>query len=309
MNGLVDTLLDRTVIPGYTRIGYGLRSRSWPTDDPAPGSLTGKTAVVTGARSGLGKATAAGLARLGATVHLVVRDASRAAGTLAELQRDIPNATFVVDECDISDLDAVRHYATGLTDPIHALIHNAGVMPPRRTESPQGHELTFATHVLGPLLLTELLRPNLKDGRVILVASGGMYTQKLPVDDPEYIHGTYHGATAYARSKRIQVALTPLLAADMAPTFVATMHPGWSETPGLTESLPGFSRLTKPFLRTPEEGVDTTLWLAATQPTPPTGNFWHDREPRPPHYFRHTRSSEADTNRLWTHCRTAAGIL
>lgn len=308
MNGALDTLLDRTVVPGYTRLGYRLRSRSWPADDPAPGSLAGKTAVVTGARSGLGKATAAGLARLGATVRLVVRDADRAASTLTELRRDIPDADLLLDECDVSDLDAVRRYAAGLTGPVDVLVHNAGVMPPRRTESAQGHELTFATHVLGPLLLTELLRPNLKDGRVIFVASGGMYTQRLPVDDPEYLQGTYHGATAYARSKRIQVALTPLLAAALTPTFVATMHPGWSQTPGLTESLPAFTRLTKPFLRTPEEGVDTTVWLAATHPTPPTGKFWHDREPRPPHYFRHTQSPEADTNHLWTHCRTTAGI-
>lgn len=307
MNGLVDTLLDRTVIPGYTRIGYGLRSRSWPSDDPAPGSLAGKTAVVTGARSGLGKATAAGLARLGAAVHLVVRDASRAADTLAELQRDIPDATFVVDECDISDLDAVRRYAAGLTGPIHALVHNAGVMPARRTESPQGHELTLATHVLGPLLLTELLRPNLTDGRVILITSGGMYTQPLPAD-PEYRDEPYRGATAYARSKRIQVAVTPLLAADLAPTFVATTHPGWSETPGLTDSLPGFTKLTKPFLRTPEEGADTTVWLAATQPAPPTGKFWHDRRTRPTHYLKRTQESPEALDAIWTYCRRAAGI-
>lgn len=307
MSGVLDTLLDRTVVPGYTRIGYSLRSRSWPADDPAPGSLTGKTAVVTGARSGLGKATAAGLARLGATVRLVVRDADRAASTLADLRREVPAADFVVDECDISDLDAVRSYAGGLTDPIHALIHNAGVMPPRRTQSAQGHELTLATHVLGPLLLTELLRPNLVDGRVVLVASGGMYTQSLPAD-PDYREAPYRGATAYARTKRIQVALTPLLAADLAPTFVASMHPGWSETPGLVESLPGFSRLTKPLLRTPDEGADTTIWLAATEPRPATGQFWHDREIRPPHYSRRTRDPESTVRAIWTYCRAAAGI-
>jgi NAD(P)-dependent dehydrogenase (short-subunit alcohol dehydrogenase family) len=307
MTALLDTLLDRTVVPGYTRIGYSLRSRSWPADDPAPGSLTGKTAIVTGARSGLGKATAAGLARLGATVRLVVRDATRAAATLTDLHRELPDATFVVDECDISDLDAVRRYAAGLTDPIHVLVHNAGVMPPRRTQSAQGHELTLATHVLGPLLLTELLRPQLVDGRVILVASGGMYTQSLPAD-PEYREAPYRGATAYARTKRIQVALTPLLAADLAPTFVATMHPGWSETPGLTGSLPTFTKLTRPFLRTPEQAVDTTIWLAATTPTPPTGKFWHDREPRPPHYSKRTQDPESTVQAIWTYCRKSAGI-
>ena len=307
MNGTLDTLLDRLVVPGYTRLGYSLRSRNWSTDDPAPNTLAGKTTVVTGARSGLGKATAAGLARLGATVRLVVRDADRAASTLADLRREHPTAEFIVDECDVSDLDAVRRYAAGLSGPIHALIHNAGVMPAHRTESAQGHELTLATHVLGPLLLTELLRPNLVNGRVVQVASGGMYTQPLP-EDPEYRKPPYRPATAYARTKRIQVALTPLLAADLATTFIATMHPGWSETPGLTESLPAFTKLTKPFLRTPAQGADTTVWLAATERTLPTGNFWHDRQTRPTHYLRRTEDSEADTQRIWDYCRTAAGI-
>ncbi|TDO56073.1 NAD(P)-dependent dehydrogenase (short-subunit alcohol dehydrogenase family) [Kribbella sp. VKM Ac-2571] len=308
MSGALDTLLDRLVIPGYTKLGYSLRSRTWPADDPRPNALAGKTAIVTGARGGLGKATAAGLAALGATVHLVVRDATKATRTVADLRSEVPTATFVVDECDISDLDAVRRYAAGLTGPIHALIHNAGVMPPRRTQSPQGHELTLATHVLGPLLLTDLLRDHLEDGRVVFVASGGMYTQRLPVDDPEYRNGSYHGARAYARSKRIQVALTPVLAAELAPTFIATMHPGWSQTPGLTDSLPLFTNLTRPLLRTPAQGADTTVWLAATNRTLPTGNFWHDRQPRPTHYLRHTEDSEADTQRIWDYCRTAAGI-
>jgi NAD(P)-dependent dehydrogenase (short-subunit alcohol dehydrogenase family) len=303
---VLDTLLDRTVIPGYSKLGYRLRSRTWPGNDPARGALRGKTVVVTGARSGLGKAAASGLAGLGATVRLVVRDAGKAADAVADLRGEVPDARFVVDECDISDLDAVRRYAGRLTDPIHALIHNAGVMPTERTESPQGHELTLATHVLGPLLLTELLKPLLANGRVIFVASGGMYTQQLPVDDPEYRQGTYRGATAYARSKRIQVALTPLLATQLAPTFIATMHPGWSTTPGLTTSLPLFTKLTAPLLRTPAEGADTTVWLAATAQIVPTGQFWHDRQIRPTHYLTRTQETEADRAKIWTYCTTAA---
>jgi NAD(P)-dependent dehydrogenase (short-subunit alcohol dehydrogenase family) len=304
---MLDNLLDRSVVLGYSKIGYRLRSRTWPADDPAPNSLAGKTAIVTGARTGLGKATAAGLARLGATVHLVVRDAAKAAATVSQLRGEVPDATLIVDECDIADLDAVRRYAATLATDIHALVHNAGVMPPVRTESPQGHELTLATHVLGPLLLTELLRDQLHSGRVILVASGGMYTQPLPTD-PEYRDAPYKPATAYARTKRIQVALTPLLAAHLAPTFVATMHPGWSTTPGLATSLPTFTKLTSPLLRTPAEGADTTTWLAATTPCPPTGNFWHDRKIRPTHYLKTTQHTPAASQALWTHCRQAAGL-
>jgi NAD(P)-dependent dehydrogenase (short-subunit alcohol dehydrogenase family) len=305
----LDSLMDRAVIPGYTRVGFWLRSRSWPDGDPPPDALRGKTAIVTGAASGLGKATAAGLARLGATVHLAVRNLDRAQEAVAELRREVPESEFVVDKCDVSDLDDVRRYAAELTAThVDVLVHNAGVMPRERTESPQGHELTLATHVLGPLLLTDLLRPALAGGRAILVASGGMYTQPLP-EDPEYRDGPYRGASAYARTKRIQVALSPLLAARLTPDAitVATMHPGWSSTPGLMRSLPGFSKLTRPLLRTAQEGADTTLWLSATEPPPQTGQFWHDRRPRPTHYTRRTRTSDADLQDIWNYCLTEAG--
>ncbi|GAA1616106.1 hypothetical protein GCM10009742_79790 [Kribbella karoonensis] len=297
----LDTLLDRLVVPGYTKLGYALRSRTWPVDDPEPQALQGKTVIVTGARSGLGKATAAALATLGATVRLAVRDPSNATTALADLQST--GGTFILDQCDIADLTSVRAYAATVEEPIHALIHNAGVMPPTRTESPQGHELTLATHVLGPLLLTELLKDHL--ARAIFVASGGMYTQPLP-RDPEYRDSPYKPAVAYARSKRIQVDLTPLMATHFAPVTIATMHPGWSDTPGLTTSLPGFARLTGPLLRTPEQGADTAVWLAATEPPPPTGNFWHDRRIRPTHYLDRTRSTLTETT--WTYCLEQAGV-
>ncbi len=74
--------------------------------------------------------------------------------------------------------------------------------------------MALATHVLGPLLMTELLRPVLAaagQARVVVVSSGGMYAQRLAADDPEYLQGSYSGTTAYARTKRMQVALTPLM--------------------------------------------------------------------------------------------------
>ena len=216
MTALLDTALDRAVVPGYSKIGYWLRRRGWPADDPRPGALAGKRALVTGANSGLGKATALGLARLGASVHLVVRNEERGRAALAELEAELPGADLHLERCDLSDLDDVRRFAADLLDRVHrvdVLVHNAGALPPERTESPDGHEVTVATHVLGPVLLTDLLRPVLAghDARVVLVSSGGMYTQKLPVDDPDYERGDYKGTVAYARSKRMQVALAPLL--------------------------------------------------------------------------------------------------
>ena len=292
-----DTALDRTIAPGYLRTGLALRRRlpNWPAD-PAPHALQGRVALVTGASSGLGIATVEGLARLGAEVHLVVRDVAKGERVAAELRTRVPNAQLEVRRCDLADLDDVRRFAAETTsDRIDVLVHNAGVMPPERTESPQGHELTMAVHVLGPVLMTELLRPRLarsESARVVLVTSGGMYAQKLRADDPEYLDGDYSPTTAYARSKRVQVDLLPLLAARWSGDLtVHATHPGWADTPGVVDSLPRFHQITGPLLRTAEEGADTTVWLAATTPAPESGHLWHDRRARPTVLVPGTRAS------------------
>src|SRR4051794_9862230 len=306
---LVDTLLDRTVVAGYARLGYALRRRSWPDDDPAPDALRGRVALVTGASSGLGEATAAGLARVGAEVVLVVRDLGRGEAALARIRAAVPGAQVRVARCDVADFASVREFAT--REPrVDVLVHNAGVLPPKRAESVDGHELTLATHVLGPLLLTELLRPALRvpgGARVLLMSSGGMYTQSLAVADPEYRQGTYRGATAYARTKRMQVELTPLLAERWRADGVAvhSLHPRWADTPGLAGSLPAFRRPARPALRSPAEGADTAVWLAATRPAPPSGRFWHDRRQRPAHLLPGTRPAPGEPGRLLRYCLDA----
>lgn len=299
----VDTALDRSVVLGYTRQGLAIRRRlpGWPADPP-PRALAGRTAVVTGAGSGLGAATAAAFARLGATVHLVVRDIAKGERVAAGIDGDIR-----VSRCDVSDLDDVRRFVTAV-DSADVLVHNAGVLPAERKTTRQGHEVTLATHVLGPLLMTELLRPVLSGGRVIFVSSGGMYAQKLPLGDPEYTHGRYRGAAAYARTKRIQVALVPLLARRWPGIMVAASHPGWAGTPGLAGSLPGFHRIARPFLRDTGEGADTTVWLGAVEPAPVAGLLWHDRRPRNPHLVPWTRHDEAGRQAMFDWCAEAAGI-
>lgn len=315
VRALFDTALDRAVVPGYSSVGYRLRRLNW-ADDPDPGALNGRTALVTGANRGIGKAIAAGLAGLGATVLLTVRDRDSGERARDEIVAADPDANVRVEMCDVSDMDAVRAFAADLSGRLRALdvlIHNAGVLPATRTETREGHEATLATHVLGPVLLTESLLPILAksdDPRVILMSSGGMYTQPLPAHDPEYRKGRYSGATAYARTKRIQVALTPILARRWATQHVSvySMHPGWADTPGVATALPGFRRLTGPILRTPEQGADTAVWLAATQPAPPTGRFWHDRRPRPEHYLPLTRDDDRDRESVWQYCAEAIGI-
>lgn len=317
MNALLDTVLDRLVVPGYSKLGYRFRRRTWSAGDPEPGALRGRLAVVTGAGSGLGQATALGLARLGATVVLVVRDEVKGEAARQEIVAAVPDAVVLIRHCDVSSLESVRRFAGAMLEEferVDVLVHNAGVMPSQRVTTTDGHELTFATHVLGPLLMTDLLRSLLAaspDPRVVLVSSGGMYTQRLRADDPEYRNGDYRGATAYARTKRMQVTLVPLLADRYAAEGIGVhgMHPGWADTPGVASSLPGFHRLTKGLLRNAEEGADTVVWLAATSPAPRTGRFWHDRRERPTHVLPTTSGKRADVTEFWRYCTTAAGVL
>jgi dehydrogenase/reductase SDR family member 12 len=311
----VDTVLDRAVVPGYSKIGYAVRRCSWDRDDPRPGALQGKVAVVTGASSGLGKATTRSLARLGATVHMVVRDTDKGSRAAEEVRAVVPGAELVVHRCDVSKLSSVRAFATALrgsVERVDVLVHNAGTMPPERTETTDGHEVAFATHVLGPVLLTELLRPVLAGvgARVVLVSSGGMYAQRLASEDPEFLDGDYAGATAYARTKRMQVALTPLMQERWASDGVAvhSMHPGWADTPGVVESLPRFHRIMGPLLRDDDSGADTIVWLAATEPAPGGGQFWHDRAPRPEHYLPFTRDRGREAERLWSYVLDALSL-
>lgn len=301
----VDTFLDGTVAPGFTRVGLAVRRRlpGWPAD-PAPGALAGRRVLVTGATSGLGEATALGCLRLGAHVDLVVRNPDKGEDSRARLLGERPQGSVEIVRCDLSDLSDIRSAVGVLTQnttPIDAIVHNAGAMPPERSESPQGHELTMSLHVLGPVLMTTLLAPHLAaDARVVMVTSGGMYGQKLRDDDPEFRTGKYSGVTAYARSKRAQVELLPLLQERLGDrVHVYATHPGWADTPGVADSLPTFRKITRPFLRDVEQGADTTVWLTAVDPAPTGGQFFHDRRPRTTNKWGLNKSEPAARKRMW----------
>jgi len=311
-----DVVLDKLVVPGYSSIGPFFRRHWWPAG-PKP-FLRRLDILVTGGSSGLGAATAAGLTLLGARVHLVGRKADTLQTSASQIRVQQPDAELVVHEADISDLDAVRKLTADLTgelSSLHAVVHCAGVLPPERKESAQGHEMAFATHVLGPFLLTNGLRSLLqsdRDGRVVFVSSGGMYTAALEADF-EYAQGEFKGVRAYARTKRMQVVLTEQLAAafraDNDPV-VHSMHPGWASTPGITDSLPGFNKLVKPILRSAESGADTIVWLTGSAEAGlSTGKFWQDRRVRPTHYLPWQKDDPAIRRQLWEACIRDTGAL
>ena len=143
----------------------------------------------------------------------------------------------------------------------------------------------------------------------MLVTSGGMYGQKLRPDDPEFRQGDYSPTTAYARSKRAQVELLPVLLRRWGGEGVRVdaTHPGWADTPGVQASLPTFRRITGPLLRDSDGGAETTVWLAGADPAE-TGRLWHDRRPRPTHLLPSTRTGDSERELMWEWVVAQTGI-
>lgn len=308
---LVDTVLEILVVPSFTRTGLRVRRRLFGFSDPlAAGTrpLAGRTVVITGPTSGLGREAAGSLAAMGARVVLVGRDAGRLEATRSAIAESVPGASLATVVADMASLPSVRAAAATIlaTEPrIDVLVDNAGAIFETRELTEAGVERTFATMVLGPFVLTSLLAPRLAasgDGRVIAVTSGGMYTQALPLDDLMFSRGTYQGALAYARAKRAQVALVREWARRFGSRGLVpvSMHPGWADTPGLAASLPGFRERMGSQLRSAAEGVDTILWLAsAPRAALAAGRLYLDRRVRPYDRVPSTRLRAADREALW----------
>jgi dehydrogenase/reductase SDR family member 12 len=305
---ILDDLLEITIVASFSRAGYALRRRLWGWTVPPDAALAGRTVLVTGPTSGLGRATATALAGLGARVVLVGRSAERLEKVRAELTAAHGEDRFPTVVADMGSLESVRAAAAQILEQeprLDVVVDNAGAIYAERKLSPDGIEQTLATLVVGPFVLISELLPLIGKagaGRVIAVASGGMYAQRLHLDDLQYAAGTYDGTRAYARAKRAQVALMREWARRRADSGVAfsAMHPGWVDTAGLAESLPGFYRVMRPVLRTIEEGIDTVVWLAAHPDAAGlSGQLLLDRRPRPFDRIPATRLSADDRRRLW----------
>jgi hypothetical protein len=132
-----------------------------------------------------------------------------------------------------------------------------------------------------------------------------MYTRRLNLQDPDWNERDYDGVIAYAETKRAQVVLAELWAEELrgSSVVVNSMHPGWADTPSVKNSLPRFHRITRQILRTPTEGADTVVWMAAYSGARlSTGCFFFDRKERRTHLLSLTKETEHDRRTLWQLC-------
>jgi NAD(P)-dependent dehydrogenase (short-subunit alcohol dehydrogenase family) len=241
-------------------------------------------------------------------VLLLGRDQEKLEALRLELAAAAGEDRFPTVVADMSSLDDVRVAAEAIRRAevrLDVLVDNAGSIYPQRTTSPDGIEASMALMAVGPFALVAELLPLLRasdDARVVAVTSGGMYTQAIDVDDLDGEAVDYNGPRFYARAKRAQVALVREWARRTRGSGIAfnAMHPGWARTPGLSDSLPGFERIMGPILRTPEEGIDTIIWLAtARRAEIGNGRLFLDRRPRPFDRAPFTRLDARDRRRLW----------
>ena len=318
LRDILDEALEMTVIGGFSRLGYDVRRGLYGWQDPRLGSLAGRTALVTGPTSGLGRATADAFASLGARVILLGRSRERLDAAAAEMARRHGDAgRFPVVVADMSSLASVRSAVAEIeaSEPrLDILVDSAGGIFPAREITADGLEATFATMVVGPFVLISGLLPMLEagdDGRVVTVVSGGMYGQALPLDDLQFERGDFEGTLAYARAKRAATALTREWGRRLRGRSVRinAMHPGWVDTPGLAASLPRFYGLMGPLLRTPAQGIDTITWLATDRSAGGGGGrLFHDRRVRLFDRLPTTRLTALDRLRLWAEVVRLAGM-
>lgn len=322
---VVDAALEWPIAPSFTRLGYDVRSRTegWRRLDEY--DQTGQVVVITGATSGIGLGASRQMAANGATVVLVGRDAAKTDRVREELADATGSDRLETVVADLSELDAVEAAAATISerhDRVDVLVHNAGALDAERHDTSAGIERTVAAQVVGPFLLTARLLDRLGGGkdtgaapsRVLTMSSGGMYSASLDVDHLEMDAAHYKGTEQYARAKRAQVTLNELWAERLADRNVVchSVHPGWADTPGVERSLPRFRTIVGPLLRTPEQGADTLVWLAADpgEPLATSGRFWLDRRPRPIHRLPATRRSDTpeERARLWNWCIERSGV-
>lgn len=271
-------------------------------------SWNAKTIVITGATSGIGRATALGLAKLGSRLILVGRDAGRSEETLSAIRSATGRTDVELVRGDFARQAEIRRVADELlarTDAIHVLVNNAGVTMMKRTTTPDGLETTFAVNHLAYFLLTGLLLPRLRASapgtRIVNVASDAHRWGRLDFDDLQH-EREYKGLTVYGRSKTANLLFTHELARRLEGSGITVnaLHPGAVATRlgrgngPLTDLL---ARALGLFLKSAEQGADTSIYLAsAPELDRVSGRYFANRKEKQPQPFA---SDDALAKRLW----------
>jgi NAD(P)-dependent dehydrogenase (short-subunit alcohol dehydrogenase family) len=276
--------------------------------------MSGETCVVTGATSGIGKATAAALAGRGAQVVLVARDRGRGAATAAELAAAGGPAPRL-EVADLASMGQVRALADrlGALDRIDVLVNNAGLMAGRRRVTADGFDEVFAVNHLAPFLLTNLLLGKLAaagPARVITVTSDAHTAARLDLDDLQLEHG-WESWRAYANSKLANILFTRELARRLEGSAVTAncAHPGLVRTRFGREAGPAMRvgvTLARPFMLSPQRGARTTIYLATSpEVAGASGGYYVKsqlREPSP------AARDGATSRRLWQLSEELTGL-
>ena len=238
------------------------------------GMLQGRVCLITGANSGIGKATALGLARLGATVVLACRDSERGDVARRDIIEETENPEASVGQVDLASLESVRSFAKAFSEKfphLHVLVNNAGIYQSRRIVTEDGFESTFAINHLAHFLLTNLLLESLKGSapsRIVNVTSEAHRTGHVNFDDLQG-ERRYWGMKSYPQSKLANVLFTYELARRLKGTEVTAncVHPGTVRT-NFGRNSGGFMalavRIFAPFMLSPEDGAKTVVWLASS---------------------------------------------
>lgn len=270
--------------------------------------LGGRVCLVTGANSGIGKATALGLATLGASVVMACRDAGRGEAARTEIVARSGNPAVELMLVDLGSQRSIREFADRFRarqPRLHVLVNNAGIWSERRREGPDGIEQVWATNVLGSTLLTDLLQEPLRaaaPARIVNVAS--QLARGLDLEDVEFRRRRYSGITAYAQSKQADRMWTWALARRLEGSGVTAnaMHPGGVNTALFGKGGGPLSLVAavwaKLFTKSAAEGADTVVWLAASLDVEGvSGKFWIDRRP-----VRCRFRDPEQEERLWELC-------
>lgn len=249
--------------------------------------LLGKIAIVTGANSGMGMATARALLKEGATVIMLCRNEKRGKEAYNELVKDGNSRTYLI-LCDLGDYESVRAFARQVREQfgrVDVLVNNAGFISLDRQETKEGLERQFGINHIGHFLLTTELLDLMGEGaRIVNVASGAHKVGKIHFDDVN-LHKGFNVIKAYGQSKLANILFTRELARRVADRGITVncCHPGAVATNMGVDRETGFgkkvTRLLKPFFLTPEEGARTTVFLATDESVKNvTGEYFYKRK-------------------------------